>query len=68
MRREKLVVVFVTIWTSISLKEACVTQLHLTHHTHKVFGVPRVTQGCDHLYHLKKNKKKKKYKESEKVF
>lgn len=47
--REELMVVFVTVRLSISLKEACGAQLHLTHCTHKVFRVPHFTQCCDHL-------------------
>lgn len=48
-RREELLVVFVTVRLSFSLKEACGAQLCLTHHTHKVFRVPHLTQRCDHL-------------------
>lgn len=42
-------VIFVTVWSSVSLKEARCAQLHLTRHTHKVFRVPHFTQRCDHL-------------------
>lgn len=42
-------VVFVAVRPSVSLKEACGAQLHLTHRTHKVFRVPHFTQCCDHL-------------------
>lgn len=48
-RREELMVVLVTVWLSISLKEACGAQLHLTYRTHKVFRMPRLTQRCDNL-------------------
>lgn len=42
-------VVFVTVWTSLSLEEARGAQLHFARHTHKVFRVPHFTQRCDHL-------------------
>lgn len=42
-------VVFVTIWTPIPLKETCAAQLRLTHHAQKVFRVPHLTQCCDDL-------------------
>lgn len=53
-RREELMVVFVTVRPSLSLKEACGAQLHLTGSTHKVFRVPHFTQSCDHLQNREK--------------
>lgn len=47
-------VVFVTVRPSLSLKEACGAQLHLTGSTHKVFRVPHFTQSCDHLQNREK--------------
>lgn len=46
---EQLMVVFVTVRLSLSLKEASRAQLLLTHHTHKVLRVPDLAQCCDHL-------------------
>lgn len=48
-RGEELVVVFVTVWPPIPLKEVCAAQLRLTRHTQEVFRVPHLTQSCDHL-------------------
>lgn len=56
-RREELMVVFVTVRPSLSLKEACGAQLHLTGSTHKVFRVPHFTQSCDHLQNREKKNK-----------
>lgn len=53
-RGEELMVVFVTVRPSISLKEACGAQLSFTCHTHKVLRVPHFTQCCDHLPYGKK--------------
>lgn len=49
--RKHLMVVFLTVRPSLSLKEACCAQLSLTHHAHKVLRVPHFTQCCDHLSH-----------------
>lgn len=51
-RGEELMVVFVTIWTPIPLKEACAAQLRFTHHAYKVLGVPHLTQCCDYLQNI----------------
>lgn len=47
--RKELMVVFVTVRPSLSLKEACCAQLSLTDHAHKVLRVPHFTQCCNHL-------------------
>lgn len=62
-RGEELMVVFVTICTPIPLQEACVAELRFTHHTHEVFGVPHLTQCCDHLPRNNSEKERKEYQE-----